>query len=251
MGYICKMTDEQYFKCHELSNSGMGQLLVSPFAYWSYSHMNPEGQAWKEELDTPAKIFGRALHMAILEPDNFPEYYRYSELNKNSKAFKELAAENPHVTWLTEKQVKEIDGMVKMLDSHQLQIGDKAIPTRTLFTGGQAEQGMFWQKDGVDLRAKADFITTGMIVDYKTTQNASMHKWKQSLYNFGYHRQAAMYLDAAKEVMETEHNNFIYVVQEKTYPFDIAVYTISDEDIEVGKAEMQRAIDIYKDCMEK
>jgi hypothetical protein len=59
-----------------LSQSGLKDLAVSPLRYW-YWWVNPDRP---EEEETPAMVFGSALHVATLQPDLFPQTY-YCALN--------------------------------------------------------------------------------------------------------------------------------------------------------------------------
>lgn len=62
---------EDYFSQPGLSNSGMSDLAVSPYRFW-WLHINPDR---KPKEETPAMQFGSALHMAVLEPELFPQRY--------------------------------------------------------------------------------------------------------------------------------------------------------------------------------
>jgi hypothetical protein len=64
-------SEQDYFAQPGLSNSGMSDLAVSPYRYW-FLHINPDR---KPKEETPAMTFGKALHMAVLEPERFPERY--------------------------------------------------------------------------------------------------------------------------------------------------------------------------------
>jgi hypothetical protein len=54
-----------------LSQSGLKDLAVSPLRYW-YWWVNPERPI---EEETPAMVFGTALHVAVLQPESFEEQY--------------------------------------------------------------------------------------------------------------------------------------------------------------------------------
>lgn len=79
-----------------LSQSGLKDLAVSPLRYW-YWWVNPERPV-KEE--TPAMVFGTALHVAVLQPDKFTEQYcraldpeDYPELVDTVNEMRDYAAE--------------------------------------------------------------------------------------------------------------------------------------------------------------
>lgn len=65
------MTRSAYLATPGLSNSGMKDLAVSPLRYW-YRHINPNRP---EEKQSEELTFGAALHVAVLQPDQFDSLY--------------------------------------------------------------------------------------------------------------------------------------------------------------------------------
>ena len=81
----------------------------------------------------------------------------------------------------------------------------------------------------------------GPIIDIKTTSDKSLSSFKSSAYKYGYHRQAAFYLDGfqAKE--------FIFVVIEKKAPYNVGVYIAGEDFINRGRSEYFELLTIYND----
>jgi PDDEXK-like domain of unknown function (DUF3799) len=69
------MTEAEYRAAPGLSNSGLKDLEMSPLRYW-FKHINPKREP---EEDTPEMNLGTALHVAVLERDDF-EFRYVSEL---------------------------------------------------------------------------------------------------------------------------------------------------------------------------
>ena len=72
-GIYFDLPEKDYHRLPRLSASGIANMLISPATFWARSWMNPERE--KNDKDTPARILGRAYHMARLEPDRFAETY--------------------------------------------------------------------------------------------------------------------------------------------------------------------------------
>lgn len=71
-GIYVDMDEDTYHALPRLSASGICNLLISPATFWAGSWMNSN----REEEDTPARILGRAAHIARLEPGRFASMYR-------------------------------------------------------------------------------------------------------------------------------------------------------------------------------
>lgn len=71
-GIYADMDEDTYHALPRLSASGICNLLISPATFWARSWLNAE----QEDADTPARILGRAAHIARLEPQRFASMYR-------------------------------------------------------------------------------------------------------------------------------------------------------------------------------
>jgi hypothetical protein len=94
---------------------------------------------------------------------------------------------------------------------------------------------------GHPFKAKPDAIIDSMrlILDIKTTDDASPHRWQWSAVDYGYHRQAWIYQQALVESAD-ECYRFIFAVVEKPKPSTrgipptVALYELDDATIEMG-----------------
>ena len=71
-GIYADMAEGTYHALPRLSASGVCNLLISPATFWANSWLNDE----RGDDDTPARILGRAAHIARLEPHRFASLYR-------------------------------------------------------------------------------------------------------------------------------------------------------------------------------
>jgi hypothetical protein len=94
---------------------------------------------------------------------------------------------------------------------------------------------------GHPFKAKPDCIVDSMklILDVKTTDDASPHKWQWSAVDYGYHRQQIIYQQALWQNTREEYR-FIFAVVEKPKPSTrgipptVALYELDDATIEMG-----------------
>jgi hypothetical protein len=94
---------------------------------------------------------------------------------------------------------------------------------------------------GHRFKAKPDCIVDSMklILDIKTTDDASPHRWQWSAVDYGYHRQQFIY-QVALDKAKGERYRFIFAVVEKPKPSTrgipptVALYELDDATIEMG-----------------
>jgi hypothetical protein len=107
---------------------------------------------------------------------------------------------------------------------------------------------------GHKFKAKPDAIIDSMrlILDIKTTDDASPHRWQWSAVDYGYHRQAFIY-QVALDKAKGERYRFIFAVVEKPKPSTrgipptVALYELDDATIEMGCDDTQRLVRDYED----
>lgn len=125
-----------------------------------------------------------------------------------------------------------------------------------LFAGGQPEKSIYWDDPatGTRLRARPDWLTDiggrPVIVDFKTAQSAAPTEFERKAGTFGYHFQAAFYIDGVKACGLADDPAFVLVAVEKEPPFEVGVYEFDPEAIEFGRKQVRQAIDLYARCVE-
>jgi hypothetical protein len=126
-----------------------------------------------------------------------------------------------------------------------------------LLENGSAELSGYWHDDatGVRLRFRPDFLPEvgrgrPIIVEYKTAASANPRRFAKSAFDFGYHQSAPWYIDGLAETTGVQDAAFVFIVQQKDPPFLVSVCQLEPEDIELGRQQNRRAIDIYAQCRE-
>lgn len=246
MGIILpKITDESNDDYHNgpgISKSMLGVLAQSP------AHYNHRFNMMESTPSTPAMEFGTAFHLSFLEPEKFgPQYVQAIGLNKNSNAYKEWRDEQQKagLTIISEKDMETCLGMSESIRSHPFM--------SVLFRAGIAEQSHHWDCNGQHMRCRPDWTTiingVNVFVDLKTTRSAHPDYIRSASWKLGYHLQAAIYVDGAKETTGKDFR-FVFGFVEKTPPYVVTVAEATPEFVRKGRIEYLRLLDTLKECQQ-
>jgi exodeoxyribonuclease VIII len=110
---------------------------------------------------------------------------------------------------------------------------------------------------GHKFKAKPDAIIDSMklIIDIKTTDDASPHRWQWSAVDYGYHRQAWIYQEALMRSTDAAYK-FIFAVVEKPKPSTrgipptVALYELDDVTLSMGYQDTRNLVTEYEHRLE-
>lgn len=243
------MTNHEYHSdTSSISKSGLDKIESSPLDYW-WHYLRPERESQKP---TEAMIFGTALHLAVLEPNEFQKtYVVMPSINKRTNIGKaeflsltESCASNGQVLIDPE----DYANVLKMRDAIF-----KHPTAKLLFQNGLAEQTFMFQEPntGAKCKIRPDWLddNSGLIVDLKTTDNATANGFAKSAYNYKYYKQDPFYLDGL-EACGNDCSGFVFVNIEKTEPFKIGVHYLDNRSRQFGRDEYLRNCETYVKCLE-
>lgn len=275
---------EEYEARPAASKHLLDALAVSPLHCWSY-FLNPERTKQKE---TPAKALGSAIHVSILEPERFEKEYVQEpdkdevqrdnprkildlaeDYKREAKALglkstgtkpelKKVLSEQVHNYYFWDELYDKLVAGRKVLSQHDWRVV-KAITARVrkhpsasnLLSAGKAEQSIFWvDKDtGVQCKGRIDWLTPdSIILDLKSTTDASPEGFQRSISKYRYYVQAAMYTDGLQALGQLPPV-FVFAAWEKSVPYASALYYATKEMLEEGRKEYKRLLKIYADCL--
>lgn len=194
-----------------------------------------------DDDETSDLKFGKAFHMALLEPEKFETAYvtRPKFEGKGAKAAKEAwEADHADCESMTMGDLLAITRMVEAVKRHPLAC--------KVMRDGEAELTLSWKDETTGLRCKSrlDYYVRdlAMIVDVKSTRDASWEAFRKDVAKYGYHRQDALYRAAAIALdMPVQH--FVLLAVEKTEPHAIALYTLDAEAIGKGYGSVRQDIE--------
>lgn len=200
--------------------------------------------------DKPEYAFGRAFHCLILEPEVFNE--RFFILD-DTAICKEIGGKRPTATkkyaeWkdeiIEENKDKEIISLDDMNRMTKMEDKLLSIPqVRTLLENTRREVIYKANINGVECKGKLDAVKPNqMIIDLKTTSKApTPYQFGKDFRNYNYDRQMAFYAELAKVP------NACIIAIQKTAPYTVGVYMISEESMEEGVKKYSYALDFYKE----
>lgn len=87
-----------------------------------------------------------------------------------------------------------------------------------------------------------------IVADYKTAASAAAGAFSRSAANYGYHQQAAWYLDGIRVLLGVEDPAFVFVVQERDAPYLVNVIELDDTALTIGRDRNRTAIAKFNEC---
>tara|TARA_R100000655_G_scaffold95907_1_gene138114 strand:- start:1835 stop:2641 length:807 start_codon:yes stop_codon:yes gene_type:complete len=242
------MNNETYHARPELSNSMMTKLLKSP-AHLKYYLDN--GQE-----PTPAMILGTQVHTMLLEPGeaDFVRAPKDRRTKEGKAQYAELLETYPASSIIKSDTYDQIEDMVESVLSN----ASASTLLKSAQADGHIEESVFYTdpitkvscKARIDAVPSASSMHNDCLVDFKTTVDASPEAFAKSVFNFGYHRQAAHYLSCWNNTNpDNPRDKFIIIACEKTPPYAVAVYELDNDSVEMGAYEVARLKELYAECL--
>jgi exodeoxyribonuclease VIII len=197
---------------------------------------------------TRAMAMGSALHCLVLETERFRDAYgldRSKDFDRRTKAGKEGyaawcdAAKDGSRTWLDRDEMALIHEQAEAIGRH------KKAAKALVELPGLNEQAVRWDdpETGLPMKARLDrvLVDAGLVVDLKTTADVSPKEWERSSWEYRYHAQAALYLDAASLTWGKDFG-FLFVCVSSGNPVQVAVRVPDEDLLEEGRRQNREAI---------
>lgn len=248
---------EKYHRHPAVSKHGLDDFRKAP-ALYQHNRSNPTPP-------TPALQFGSLYHTVILEPELIGSLYAVVPSDAPKKPTRaQREAKKPSletmetILWWDDFLARNagktiVDAADIMLCQQMRQTMMKNLACRNALEEHRlyTEASLFWQDEhsGVKCRARPDIIRAdGLIIDPKTCQDASEDAFQRSAWNYGYYRQAAMYLDGWEAVSGEKPKAFIFLAQESEPPFLCRAYVASPQLIEYGRVQLREDLERFAKC---
>jgi exodeoxyribonuclease VIII len=235
MKIIETLPSADYHAHPAVSKSVLDKIAKSPM------HARAYLDGTREE-PTAAMNFGTALHACALEPERFADEYAVFEGDRRTKdgkaRYEELQARG--ATIISAADYDAITAMVGQIRQHPVAAG--------LLQDGIAEASVFWNHPptGIECKCRPDWWKreAGMVVDLKTTEDASPEGFARSVAAYRYHVQAAHYSAGTKA------SRFVFIAIEKKPPYAVAVYELDADALTLGHKLRDRDLEQYASCLE-
>jgi exodeoxyribonuclease VIII len=237
-----------YYKIKALSHSMLSCLAQSPMECKMRYVDDPPSLPPK---DSAAFAMGHAVHCLALEPEKFDERFAVApKVDRRTTAGKvawaEYLADCEGKTVLDEQDHADAVACVQALNNHPEFAAIMAQPRRV-------EVEHQFDLLGHPFKARLDCVIDSMklILDIKTTDDASPDRWKWSAVDYGYHRQNAIYREALRNDTG-EWYRFIFAVVEKPKPSTrgipptVALYELDPDAVLMGYEDTQKLVQDYE-----
>ena len=241
------LDNADYHRHTAVSKSHLDLVARSPLHYWA-RYLDPNRV---EPEQTAAMAIGSAVHTHILELDKWDATYVVAPegIDRRTKdgkaAWAAFEAEAAGRTVISRADADLIAAMGRAVYGH---------PAAAMLLGlpGQAETTHMWTDESTGLRCKCrpDWLTNdgSIVVDLKTTEDASPAGFRKSISSWRYHLQASWYLDGLQAATGQRPSQFVFVCVEKKWPHAVAVYAADDEMIAAGAATAARDLALLAEC---
>lgn len=262
-----------------INGSGLWNILDRCPAAWRYKD--------EEDEQSKALIFGTGSHTALLEPERFDaEYARMptkedfgddllvtvSDMNSWAKerGIKGLSGKSkdevikiiratgePVKIYDEERLVAEINANGRILlegnDYDAIQQMRAVIHANSyyssLLSGAYAEVSILGELNGEKAKVRFDCLTKGGdIIDYKTAVSAKPDEFFRHAARLGYFMKMAMQHDMFVAAYGHAPRSVNLLVQEKKAPFIPALIRLTEEQLRIGRIQLNGAMEIYKAC---
>ena len=232
----------KYEEIRALNWSTLKHLAVSP-KMLKFREKNPP-------KDTAALALGRAIHVALLEPEKWAEYVREPDFGDQRKKENKAAK----AAWETENA-----GRVCIpSDDHDMAVRCAAEiaahrEAMDLLVGGRHEHTIQWvdQETGIKCKARLDNLRQFDISDIKSTRQPTPRKFLLDATNLLYYGQLAWYHDgaiAAGELSAASAGMPAIVAPQTVEPYDVMPFRMTQMAYFTGQRLWQSLIRRYAAC---
>lgn len=235
------MTEQEYRSHPAISRSELWRIHESPQKF-KYFKEHPEEP-------TPALLFGQVFHKMALEPDTFDfEFVVMPSVDRRTKEGKQIWTEflekAEGKTVIPAEMYEQANAMCESLAS---------VPFAQKLLNGPREVPFFWVDEltGEECKCRTDCLNTQysqpIIVDVKSTTDASTDAFIRDAIKYGYDFQSAMYSEGVSKHIQ-QKPLFVFIVVEKTPPYAVNILQADELLLRRGYRLFRDYIEIYHDC---
>jgi len=264
------VTSEQYQKHPAMSRGALIEFRRCP-RRWKSGYKAPESDAkdWGSLLDclvlTPAEF----PHRYAVQPETYPAPEKHARVKSGELKPGDPLPWNNNATFCSEWTEAQ-EALKKTVISAKDEVEVSRAADEIL---NDASAGDLIRSSKRQVMVTADYTDreTGIVVavkilidllparahpefgkclaDLKTTTSAAHGPYLRQVNNYGYHVQAALYLDVYTAATKEDRIEFRHVVQESYPPYQVGRRLISAEFIEIGRMTYMDALAKYAKCL--
>ena len=283
-----ELSNEDYHaETEHISGSSLVEIIQGSPAKWKFKQRNNDSEALKFgtlshcmilEQDVFDMEYLRATDLDAIEGLITSQAGLSAALKKvgvagtSGKGYSELvemmyrSGEDWPVKWLIEQQ-ESAQALVEGKELVSAADYDKVVAMREVLCNipaynaivnsdtAQKELSIFGEILGVGVKIRIDHVDVidgvVMINDYKTTADASPEGFGKSAFSHGYLAKMALQRDLFVKVFNEKRKVVVgLLAQEKVEPYLPMRYTLTDEQLRIGRLQYLEALATYKKCKE-
>lgn len=212
-------------------------------AFFSHPKLNKDH---REEHDGKFDI-GTAAHSLLLEGDDCMHVVEANDWR--TKAAQE-ARENARALGKLPLLAYQATKVRWMVMAAQEFIENSEIST--YWKDADSEVTGVWREQDIWLRCRFDRITKNrrVIMDYKSTEDASPDSFGRQLVRMGYHLQDSFYRRCAR-ALGIVGPRFVFAVQSVEEPYECSLHGCDPALQEIADFEVERAVRLWRECITK
>jgi len=244
--------DDYHLNKSHVSASGLKAFQISP-THFELTRLMPSQR--KTHFD-----FGHAAEIKLLDADKFDAkvYVINSKLICDSIGGLKPKATKDYKMWKVEelkiagnRYVIEKHGPESMDSINEIDYAcknDKLVSI--LLKNTQAQVSCLWtdEKSGVNLKTRPDLVhvNKNIIIDVKTTVDASPWAFARSAAKYNYPIQAVTQIDGVVASGLMDHVDlYYYLTIQKSAPYMVQLYRMTDEDIQLARDKVNDLLTLF------
>lgn len=245
MSGIFTLAEDAYHALPQLSSSLAKTIIAkSPKHAWTESpRLNPDYESEeREEFD-----YGKACHALLLEgEDRMAPIEADDWRTKAAKEARDAARAEGKYPVLVRKYAR----VLKMRDAAIAAIAGCADLGGLTLADGEAERVLVWQEGEVACRARLDWLSNDrkVILDYKTTTDATPRAFTRQITRMGYHYQDEFYSRAVAALFG-HRPKFVFLAQEDTAPHACSFHGCAPSLRAIAEQDVDYAVRTWKRCL--
>lgn len=224
------------------------QIQALNWSTLKHIHVSAKLFLWRRDHPEPDRsvfIVGGAIHTATLEPDKFDQRYGVYAAVRRGEKWDAWQEENPDLKSLKPAEHRDTVALARALHDDPI-----AGP---LLRATRVEASVTWDLPGYGLAAKGRLDVLGnRVVDLKSAADLSRRAFITNAAKLLYHGQLAWYHDGAIAAGKLPRDAPLPVIvgAEKSAPYDVGVFEMTQLDYEAGKYLYRSLVDTMLTCIE-
>lgn len=237
-----ELTNAEHHGSGFITSSSLKRALSTSMAGWKKAQ--EEGTKDNDNLR-----LGRLIHLAVFEPEKWddeviapPTKEDGSTLHKRSKDDKATWAKFYTKLHASGKDFASPEEKAKCF-AISASVRANKDAAKWLKSGIAEVSGVVESEDYGKMAIRPDWRCADrqVIIDLKSCQSAAPADVMKTVANFGYHTQAAFYVDLARVIDKIDYD-FVWIFAEKEPPYSVACYCATPEVLEVGRGSSENEV---------